>query len=72
VRLVAVADYEAAVERARIAEGALWIVRQLARTYPRRERWRESFEALQSAAQAVAAEAGDIEEAIAKQAAARA
>ena len=67
-RLVAAEDYEAAVERARVAEAALALVRKLTRTRPRGDRWRESFEAFQGEARSIVDEAGEVEEAIAFQA----
>ena len=72
VRLVAAEDYDAAVERARVAEDALALVGNLARTHPRGERWRESFEAFQHAARAIVADAAEVEDAVALQSAARA
>lgn len=64
VRLVAAEDYEAALERARVAEAAFALVRRLAGTHPRGERWRESFTAFQQEAQAILAEAAELEDAI--------
>ena len=72
VRLVAAEDYDAAAERLRVAEDAVALVRMLAGAHPRGDRWRESFEALQRRAQAILADAAEVEEAIAEQGAARA
>ncbi len=71
-RVVAAEDYEAAVERAKLGEAALRFARRLALTRPRGERWRESFEAFRAEAERLVADAADLEEAIAEQAAARA
>ncbi len=71
VRLVAAEDYEAAVERARVAEAAFALVRKLGSTHPRGERWRESFAAFQHEAQAILADAAEVEDAVAVQRAAR-
>jgi hypothetical protein len=72
VRLVAAEDYEAAAERTRVAGAALALVRRLASTHPRGERWRESFEPFQREAQAILADAVEVEDAVAVQRAARA
>lgn len=65
VRLVSADDYDAAVERARLAEGAMALARRLARTQPRQTGWRESFLAFQRAAESLVAEAREVEEAVA-------
>lgn len=69
-RFVHAEDYEAAVERARVAETALALARRLASTHPRDDHWRESFQAFQSEAQKLMADARDVEEAVAQQSAA--
>jgi hypothetical protein len=66
VRLVSAEDYDAAAERARLGEGALALARRLARTQPRGERWRESFEAFREEAERIVAEARELEDAIAE------
>ena len=69
VRLVAAEDYDAVVERLRVATDAVALLRLLAGARPHAERWRESFEALQAKARALLTDAADVEEAIAEQAA---
>jgi hypothetical protein len=64
VKLVAAEDYEAAAERARLAGGALALVRRLAAARPRGERWRENFQAFQLQARAILAETMELEDAI--------
>jgi hypothetical protein len=66
VQLVAAEDYEAAVERARVAEQALALARRLARTQPRENRWRESFVAFRQEAERIVAESRELEDAVAE------
>lgn len=65
VRFVYAEEYEAAVERARVAEGAMALARKLARTHPRGDRWRESFQVFQQEALSILADAADVEDAVA-------
>jgi hypothetical protein len=66
VRLVDAEDYEAAVERARVAEDALRLVRRLAGTQPRAERWRDSFVAFRGQARKILDDLRDVEGAVAE------
>jgi hypothetical protein len=70
VRLVAAEQYDAAVERARVAQDAVALVRLLAGSHPREGRWRDGFEAFQRRARAILAAAANVEEAIAERGAA--
>jgi len=70
VRLVAAEDFEAAVERARVAEDAVALVRLLAGLRPREGHWRDGLEALQRRARTILTDAADVEEAIAERGAA--
>ncbi len=66
VRLVEAEDYEAAVERARIAADALALVMRLARTQPRQERWRDSFVAFRDQARRLLDDLREVEQAVAE------